>query len=80
MPIGYGPSSTTSREHGRRSPASGSDYDVTPVRANGPDPDHTLYILVLDRRGITRVLFDSLAQPAAIAHDVRLLLPAGPGR
>ncbi len=50
-------------------------YDVTPVRANGPDPDHTLYILVLDRRGITRVLFDSLAQPAAIAHDVRLLLP-----
>jgi protein SCO1 len=51
-------------------------YDVTPVRTNGPDPDHTLYILVLDRRGITRVLFDSLAQPAAIVHDVRLLLPA----
>jgi protein SCO1 len=50
-------------------------YDVTPVRANGPDPDHTLYILVLDRRGITRVLFDSLAQPTAIVHDVRLLLP-----
>ena len=50
-------------------------YDVTPVKPNGADPDHTLYILVLDRRGITRVLFDSLAQPAAIAHDVRLLLP-----
>ena len=50
-------------------------YDVTPVKPNGPDPDHTLYILVLDRHGITRVLFDSLAQPAAIAHDVRLLLP-----
>jgi protein SCO1 len=50
-------------------------YDVTPVRPNAPDPDHTLYILVLDRRGVTRVLFDSLAQPAAIAHDVRLLLP-----
>ena len=49
-------------------------YDVTPVKPNGPDPDHTLYILVLDRHGITRVLFDSLAQPAAIVHDVRLLL------
>jgi protein SCO1/2 len=49
-------------------------YDVTPVQPNGPDPDHTLYILVLDRRGVTRVLFDSLAQPAAIAHDVRQLL------
>ena len=49
-------------------------YDVTPVTKGGPDPDHTLYILLLDRTGTTRVLFDSLARPAAMAHDVGLLL------
>jgi protein SCO1/2 len=49
-------------------------YNVTPVRSGGADPDHTLYILLLDRTGKTRVLFDALAQPGPIAHDVGVLL------
>jgi protein SCO1/2 len=49
-------------------------YNVTPVQPGGANPDHTLYILALDRTGTTRVLFDSLALPGAITHDVRLLL------
>jgi protein SCO1 len=49
-------------------------YNVTPVRQGGPDPDHTLYILLLDRKGKTRVLFDALAQPTPIAHDLGVLL------
>jgi protein SCO1 len=49
-------------------------YDVTPVRPGGPDPDHTLYILLLDRHGKTRVLFDALAKPSAMAHDLGVLL------
>jgi protein SCO1/2 len=49
-------------------------YNVTPVRKGGPDPDHTLYILLLDQKGKTRVLFDALAQPASIAHDLGVLL------
>ena len=49
-------------------------YNVTPVRPGGPDPDHTLYILLLDRRGKTRVLFDALAKPTAMAHDLGVLL------
>ena len=49
-------------------------YDVTPVRPGGPDPDHTLYVLLLDRNGKTRVLFDALAKPAAMAHDLGVLL------
>jgi protein SCO1/2 len=49
-------------------------YDVTPVRPGGPDPDHTLYVLLLDRTGKTRVLFDALAKPAAMAHDLGVLL------
>jgi protein SCO1 len=49
-------------------------YKVTPLRRGGPDPDHTLYTLVVDRGGKARVLFDALARPPAIAHDVGLLL------
>jgi protein SCO1 len=49
-------------------------YDVTAVRVNGPDPDHTLYVLLLDRSGRTRVLFDATASSSAMAHDLRLLL------
>jgi protein SCO1/2 len=49
-------------------------YNVTPVSPGAPNPDHTLYTLVLDRTGTTRVLFDATAQPAAVAHDVKLLL------
>jgi protein SCO1/2 len=49
-------------------------YNVAPVRPGGPDPDHTLYVLLLDRSGKTRVLFDALARPAAMAHDLGVLL------
>jgi protein SCO1 len=49
-------------------------YNVSAVRKGGSDVDHTLYTLVLDRSGKSRVLFDSLAKPAAMEHDVRLLL------
>ena len=49
-------------------------YAVTSVTKGRPDPDHTLYVLLLDRTGTTRVLFDALAKPASMAHDVRLLL------
>lgn len=49
-------------------------YQVTPVVPKGPDPDHTLYTLVVDRTGKARILFDALARPPAITHDVRLLL------
>lgn len=36
--------------------------------------DHTLYTLLLDRSGKGRVLYDATATPAAITHDVRLVL------
>ena len=49
-------------------------YNVTPVRPGGPDPDHTLYVLLLDRSGKSRVLFDALGKPAAMAHDLGVLL------
>lgn len=54
-------------------------YDVTPLRPGGPDPDHTLYILLLDRSGKTRVLFDALGKPAAMAHDLGVLLGSSAG-
>lgn len=49
-------------------------YNVSSVRKGAADVDHTLYTLVLDRKGMSRVLFDSLATPATMAHDIRLLL------
>jgi protein SCO1/2 len=49
-------------------------YNVSALTPKGPDPDHTLYTLVVDRRGKARILFDALARPPAITHDVRLLL------
>jgi protein SCO1/2 len=49
-------------------------YDVASVSVGGADPDHTLYVLLLDRSGKTRVLFDATAKPVAMAHDLRLLL------
>jgi protein SCO1/2 len=49
-------------------------YDVKSVSVGGGDPDHTLYVLLLDRAGKTRVLFDATAQPAQMAHDLRLLV------
>lgn len=48
-------------------------YDVKSVSVGGSDPDHTLYVLLLDRSGKTRVLFDATAEPAAMTHDLRLL-------
>lgn len=50
-------------------------YRVKAVRT-GKDVgvDHTLYTLLIDRSGTARVLFDVQARPAAIAHDVRLVL------
>ena len=51
-------------------------YNVTSVKVGGADPDHTLYVLLLDRSGRSRVLFDAQALPGAIAHDLRLLLTA----
>ncbi len=49
-------------------------YDVKSVSVGGADPDHTLYVLLLDRTGKTRVLFDATATSTAIAHGLRLLL------
>ncbi len=49
-------------------------YDVKSVTVGGVDPDHTLYVLLLDRTGKTRVLFDATAKPADMAHDLRLLV------
>ena len=49
-------------------------YDVKSVTVGGADPDHTLYVLLLDRAGRTRVLFDATATSKALAHDLRLLL------
>jgi protein SCO1/2 len=49
-------------------------YDVKSVTVGGEDPDHTLYVLLLDKTGKTRVLFDATATPTAMAHDLRLLL------
>ncbi|HZQ66510.1 MAG TPA: SCO family protein [Gaiellaceae bacterium] len=49
-------------------------YSVVSVRRGAGDVDHTLYTLLLDRSGTARVLFDVKATPAAIVHDVRLLL------
>jgi protein SCO1/2 len=50
-------------------------YKVRAVRS-GKDAgvDHTLYTLLVDRKGVGRVLFDALARPPAIAHDLRLVL------
>jgi protein SCO1/2 len=49
-------------------------YNVTAVRHPGDDVDHTLYVLLVDRAGKGRVIFDATARPAAVAHDLRLLL------
>ena len=50
-------------------------YGVKSLRQAGGDRvDHTLYTLLLDRSLKARVLYDSTAMPAAITHDVGLLL------
>jgi protein SCO1/2 len=52
-----------------------SAYQVKAVRS-GKDAgvDHTLYTLGIDRNGVACVLFDATAEPAVVAHDLRLLL------
>ena len=50
-------------------------YKVHAVPQGDAGVDHTLYTLLIDPGGKARVVFDSQARPAAIAHDVRLVLP-----
>ncbi len=49
-------------------------YNVLVERRNIERVDHSVPILVIDARGRPRAIFDTTAQPSAIAHDVRLLL------
>lgn len=49
-------------------------YHVASAQQLGDGVDHTLYTMLIDPSGRDRVLYDSTATPAAIAHDVRLLL------
>ena len=49
-------------------------YHVQSVKHAGDDVDHSLYTLLLDRKGKGRVLFDATATAKAIAHDAGLLL------
>ena len=51
-----------------------AEYGVASLARSGDRVDHTLYTLLLDRSLRGRVLFDSTASSAAVAHDVRLLL------
>jgi protein SCO1/2 len=50
------------------------EYNIAVVRRGPGDIDHALYTLLVDRSGTARVLFDTKATPAAVAHDVRQLL------
>jgi protein SCO1/2 len=49
-------------------------YSVASIRRKGGDVDHTLYTLLVDRRGKARVLYDATALPGEILHDLRLVL------
>jgi protein SCO1 len=49
-------------------------YGVKSTSQAGGLVDHTLYTLLLDRSLRGRVVYDSTATTAAIAHDARLLL------
>jgi protein SCO1/2 len=51
-----------------------NEYSVTSVRRVKGDVDHTLYTVLADTTGKARVLYDATATPAAVAHDLRLLL------
>ena len=46
------------------------------AQVGGNGIDHTLYTLLIDPTLRGRVLYDSTATPAAITHDIRLLLTA----
>ena len=49
-------------------------YGVKSLALAGDKVDHTLYTLLVDPHGRGRVVYDSTARPAAILHDLRLLL------
>jgi protein SCO1/2 len=48
-------------------------YNVTSIRRKAGDVDHTLYTLLIDRKGRGRVLYDATALPREIVHDLRLV-------
>ena len=50
----------------------GDEWDFLAGRKAG-DIDHTLYTLLIDRRGRGRVLYDATVLPSEIVHDLRLL-------
>jgi protein SCO1 len=54
-----------------------SMYHVSTARY-GNHAYHTLYTMLIDRQGRDRVLYDATATPAAIAHDVKLLVGHSP--
>jgi protein SCO1/2 len=49
-------------------------YNVASVPHAMGDVDHTLYVLLADRSGKGRVIYDSTVQASTVAHDLRLLL------
>jgi protein SCO1/2 len=52
-----------------------SFYNITSIReAKSGNINHTLYTLLIDRAGKARVVYDATAKPAAVAHDLRIVL------
>ena len=49
-------------------------YNVTSVRRKAGDVDHTLYTVLIDRRGRGRVLYDATVLPRELVHDLRLIM------
>jgi protein SCO1 len=49
-------------------------YGVSAVARDPELVDHSAFTLLVDRKGLARVLFDAAVQSKAVAHDVRLLL------
>lgn len=49
-------------------------YNVSAVGKGGTDVDHTLYTLLIDKHGMSRVVFGTRLKPVLVAHDVGLLL------
>jgi protein SCO1/2 len=49
-------------------------YNVASVPHASGDVDHTLYVLIVDRSGKGRAIYDSTVRPAVVAHDLRVLL------
>jgi protein SCO1 len=49
-------------------------YDVESMPHAMGDVDHTLYVMLADRTGKGRVIYDSTVHADTVAHDLRLLL------